>query len=220
MIVLGLTGSMAMGKSTVGAMLETLGISVHESDHAVHELLGLDSPARPAFASEFPPYEFPQLYDRKTKEINRKELGALVFNDEEKREALENILHPFVHQKQDQFIRQQMSKGHEIVCLDIPLLFETEAQRHVDYTLVVSAPYSVQQQRAMSRPNMSEEKFHAILERQMPDKEKCARADYVIKTGLGRAYSMKSLKLTLLDIQKEKGADALSLRTQVKHSTL
>ncbi len=205
MIVIGLTGSIAMGKSTVGAMMQNLGIPVHESDHAVHELLGLESPARPAFASEFPPYEFPQLYDRKTKEINRKELGAIVFNDAEKRKALESILHPFVHQKQDQFIRQYISKGRKIVCLDIPLLFETGAERRVDYTFVASAPYHVQQQRALSRPNMSEEKLQAILERQMPDKEKCQRADYVIKTGLGRAHSMKELKLALLDIKKKNG---------------
>ncbi len=194
-----------MGKSTVGAMLEVLGVPVHESDAAVHQLLELGSPARPAIAAAFPYYEFPQIYDRKTKAIKRKALGAIIFNNAEKREILEGILHPFVRQKQDDFIRGQTSKGHEIACLDIPLLFETDAQSRVDYTLVTSAPYHVQQQRALSRPNMSEEKFQSILDRQMPDKEKCVRADYVIKTGLGRAHSMKSLKLTLFDIQKKEG---------------
>jgi dephospho-CoA kinase len=205
MIVIGLTGSIAMGKSTIGAMMTNMGIPVHESDHAAHELLDIKSPARPALASAFPIYEFPQIYDRKTKAINRRELGALVFNNDEYREKLEGILHPLVQQSQTDFIREHTIKGRKVVCLDIPLLFETHADKRVDYTFVASAPYHVQQQRALSRPNMTEEKLQAILERQMPDKEKCIRADYVIKTGLGRAHSMKELKLALLDIKKKEG---------------
>lgn len=195
-----------MGKSTIGAMLINMGIPVHESDHAVHDLLSdLKSPARPAFAAAFPYYEFPQLYDRKTKAINRKELGALVFQDDEYREILESILHPLVRKAQNDFIREQKLKGRSFVCLDIPLLFETDAQNRVDYTFVASAPYHVQRDRVLARPNMTEEKFHAILERQMPDAEKCTRADYVIPTGLGRAHTMKALKLSLLDIRKAEG---------------
>lgn len=194
-----------MGKSTVGAMLTHLGVPVHESDHAVHQLLDINSSARQAIASAFPYFKYPQIYDRKTKAINRKELGAVVFNDAEKREELESILHPLVQQNQMAFISAQRAKGRQMVALDIPLLFETSAQSRVDYTLVASAPYALQKQRAMARPNMTEGKFHAILERQMPDAEKCARADFVIKTGLGRAHSMKALKLALLDIKKREG---------------
>ncbi len=204
MIIIGLTGSIAMGKSTVGAMLHNMGVPVHESDHAVHDLLSDPrSPARPAIAAAFPLYEYPQIFDRKTKEINRTELGALVFNNQEHRETLEGILHPLVQIRQTDFIRAQMLKGRKMVCLDIPLLFETGAQNRVDYTFVASAPYDVQKSRALSRPNMSEEKFHAILDRQMPDGEKCVLADYVIKTGLSRAHTMKELKLALLDIRKK-----------------
>ncbi len=206
MIVIGLTGSIAMGKSTVGAMLNTMGIPVHESDHAVHKLLSDPlSLARRAIAAAFPIYEFPQIYDPKTKEINRRELGALVFNNAEYRETLEGILHPLVQISQTDFIRGQIAKKRKIVCLDIPLLFETGAQQRIDYSFVVSAPYDVQKSRALSRPNMSEEKFHAILERQMPDAQKCALADYVIKTGLSRAHTMKEIKLAVMDIQRKEG---------------
>ncbi len=205
MIVIGLTGSIAMGKSSIGAMLGTMGIPVHEADHSVHKLLNRNSEARPAIAAAFPLYEYPEIYEKKTYNLKRKEFGELIFNDEEKRKTLEAILHPLVQEDQRDFIRKSKLKGFDIVCLDIPLLFETNAQKRVDYTIVASAPYLVQKQRVMARPNMSEEKFHKILERQMPDSEKCSRADYVVKTGLGRAYAMKSLKNIVHDIKVKSG---------------
>tara|TARA_R110001592_G_scaffold3525_12_gene19928 strand:- start:24978 stop:25643 length:666 start_codon:yes stop_codon:yes gene_type:complete len=205
MIILGLTGSIAMGKSTVGSMMKTLHIPVHESDHAAHKLLKRNSEARAAIAAAFPIYEYPDIYDRKTFDIKRKELGVLIFNNAEHRAMLESIMHPLVREDQQDFLRKCRLKGHKIVCLDIPLLFETHAQKRVDYTLTVSAPYLVQKQRVMSRPNMNEEKFHHILERQLPDSEKCRRADYVIKTGLGRAHTMKALKNILIDIRIKSG---------------
>ena len=203
MIILGLTGSIAMGKSTVGAMMNTLGIAVHDSDAVVHNLLQTESEARPAIAANFPYFDFPQIYEKKTYAINRRELGKLVFDNAELRERLEGILHPLVRKSQVEFIRQSQNKGLEMVCLDIPLLFETGAERRVDCTIVVSAPYFVQRARVMERPHMTEEKFQAILSRQMPDAEKCRRADYVIKTGLGRAHSMKMLKDVILDIREK-----------------
>ncbi len=201
MIILGLTGSIAMGKSTIGAMMKTMNIPVHEADHAVHQLLSPDNPARRAIANAFPYYDHPQIYNRKTKEIKRKEFGELIFNDAEKRETLEGILHPLVRKSQTDFIREFTLKGFDIACLDIPLLFETGADKRVDYTITVTAPYFIQRQRVLARPNMSEEKFEAILSRQMSDKEKCARADYVIKTGLGRAPAMKDLKTIIAEIR-------------------
>ncbi len=189
-----------MGKSTVGAMMRTLSIPVHESDHAVHDLYKRKSPARAALAAAFPYYEFPQIYDRKTKDIKRKELGALVFKKPDLLEKLEAILHPMVQQSQQDFIRVNARKGVQIVALDIPLLFETGAEERVDYTITVSAPYFLQRERVLARPNMSEEKLQAILKTQMPDAEKCRRSDYVIKTGLGRAQTMRELKETLRDI--------------------
>lgn len=205
MIVLGLTGSIAMGKTTIGSMMKTMNIPVHESDHVVHKLLQRNSIARPAIAAAFPFFEHPEIYDRKTKDLKRKEFGDLIFNSDKHKATLESILHPLVQKSQNEFIRSETLKGRDIVCLDIPLLFETGADSRVDYTIVVSAPYFIQRERALSRPKMSEEKFNAILEQQMPDAEKCTRADYVIKTGLGRAHAMKSLKLALVDIRIKAG---------------
>ena len=204
-VVLGLTGSIAMGKSTIGAMLENMGIPVHESDRSVHRLLEPDSPARPAFAAAFPVYEFPDIYEKPGDSINRAALGALVFGRDDLREALEGVLHPFVQQDQQEFIAGQGALGRSVVCLDIPLLFETGAEARIDYTLVVSAPASVQRQRALERAGMDENKLAGIMARQMPDAEKCRRADYVIKTGLGRAHSIKMLKEALLDIRMKSG---------------
>ena len=194
-----------MGKSTVGAMMQTMRIPVHESDHAVHKLLKRDSEARPAIAAAFPLYAFPDIYEKKTYDLKRKEFGELIFNNDEHRAMAESILHPLVQEDQKDFIRKSKLKGVDIVCLDIPLLFETGAEKRVDYTIAVSAPYLIQKQRVMERPNMTEEKFQSILERQLPDDEKCARADYVIKTGLGRAHAMKMLKNAINDIRIKSG---------------
>lgn len=203
MIVLGLTGSIGMGKSTIAKMLETLLIPVHDADAEVHKLLGPMSPARPAFAANFPYFEYPEIYDKKTKNINRKALAQLVFSDKRLRHNLETILHPFVQKSQMDFIRTYKCKGKQIICLDIPLLFETNADKRVDYTINASAPFIVQEQRVLSRPNMTKEKFYAILGRQMPDTEKCTRADYVIHTGAGRAQTMTELKTILDDIRRK-----------------
>lgn len=205
MIVIGLTGSIAMGKTTIGSMMKNMNIPVHESDHVVHQLLQRNSIARPAIAAVFPFFEHPEIYDKKTKDLKRKEFGDLIFNNDEHKATLESILHPLVQKSQNEFIRAETLKGRDIVCLDIPLLFETGADSRVDYSIVVSAPAFIQRERALSRPNMNEEKFIAILETQMPDAEKCTRADYVIKTGLGRAPAMKALKTALLDIRIKAG---------------
>ena len=202
MIVLGLTGSIGMGKSTAAAMLRNLRVPVHDSDACVHDLLSVDNPAHFHVAAAFPYYEYPQIYDRKTKGINRKALGAVVFADDAKRARLEAVLHPMVRQSQMDFIRACTAKGVDIVCLDIPLLFETGAEHRVDYTIVVSAPAFLQAQRVLARPGMDEARFAAILARQMPDAEKRRRADYVVNTGLGRARTMKELKQVLRNLRE------------------
>lgn len=207
MIVIGLTGSIGMGKTVAAAMLESLRIPVHEADDEVHRLLAPGAPGAVAVGKVFPYFGYPQIYDRKTKSgarsIKRAALGKVVFADDEKRERLEKILHPLVRDAQTQFIRRHKNLGAKMVALDIPLLFETGGEARVDYTLVVSAPLNVQRRRVMARPGMDEKKFRAILERQMPDGEKRARADYVIHTGLGRAQTMKELKAALADIRKK-----------------
>lgn len=207
MIVLGLTGSIGMGKSTVGAMLNELGVPVHESDIAVHDLMQPGQEGYLAVAAAFPYYQYEDIYERKNSDgyrpINRKALGALVFGNEELRIRLEEALHPLVHLAQEKFVKAQRRLGKRIVALDIPLLFEVGAENRVDITIVVSAPYHVQRARVLAREGMSEEKFEAILAAQMPDAEKCARADYVVHTGLGRAQSMKELKAILQELTRK-----------------
>lgn len=220
MIVIGLTGSIGMGKSTAGAMLESLGVPVHDSDAAVHGLLRRGSRAWRAFAASFPYFRYPEIYRRKglwarswilrafvprEYEIDRAALGRIVFADEDARRRLESVLHPFVQESQRDFIRRQGALGRKIVALDIPLLFETGAEARVDYTIAVTAPPHVQHARVMARPGMNAQKLGSILMRQMPDGEKRARADFVVHSGLGRAYMMRELKGVLHTIRQKRG---------------
>jgi len=195
-----------MGKSTCGQMFARLGIPVHEADETVHEILTEEGTGLQAIRSHFPYFEFPQIYGKKNKngvrDIKRKDLGTLVFGNDELRERLEAILHPLVREHQQAFIRKH--RGRDIVVLDIPLLFETGADTRVDVTAVVTAPEHVQRERVMARPNMTEEKFQAILTRQMPGGEKRARGDYVIPTGLGHAKTMDTVKKIVGDLRKKK----------------
>lgn len=208
MIIIGLTGSIGMGKTTVGSMMQECGVAVHDSDVAVHDSLKVGGEGYKHVAAAFPYFEYPQIYGSKNKngvrDIDRKALGKVVFNDPEKRKTLEAILHPLVQQAQQRFIKAQQRLGAEMAVLDIPLLFETGAENRVDYNIVVSAPHHVQRERVLSRAGMSEEKFEAILKAQMSDAEKCARADFVIKTGLSRGETMKSVKATLKEIKEKR----------------
>lgn len=205
MIVIGLTGSIGMGKSVAANMLETIGVPVHDADKTVHDLLSKEGAGLKAVRTAFPRLKYPQIYGPKNKSgfksINRAVLGEIIFKNKKAREKLESILHPLVHKSQADFIRKH--KDFDIIALDIPLLFETGADQSVDITLVVDAPYTVQRQRVLARPGMTQEKFRAILERQVPNKEKCKRADYVVKTGLGRAHTMKELKAVIKSLRSK-----------------
>lgn len=192
MIILGLTGSIGMGKTTLARMFKQLGCAVHDSDHAVHHAL---SPKGAAF--EEVAIRFPDAWDKKTHTIKRDVLAKIIFNDADKRRELENILHPIVRRAQKKFIQAQQALGKKTVVLDIPLLFETGAEGRVDYTVVASAPYHIQRRRVLARPNMTPEKFNNILAVQMSDKEKCIRADFVVPTGMGMAYSYRALQKIL-----------------------
>ncbi|MCC6597196.1 MAG: dephospho-CoA kinase [Alphaproteobacteria bacterium] len=210
MIVIGVTGSIGMGKSMAGAMLEKLGVPVHDADSQVHQLLRPGSPAWPEFTAAFPHFRYPQIYtgrgfwffrQRGATGVNRAALGRIVFADQEERARLEGVLHPHVQAAQREFIRRQQRLGRKMVALDIPLLFETGAQNRVDYTLTVSAPAHVQRARVLARPGMTPEKFEAVLARQMPDAEKRARCDFVVHSGLGRAQMMRELQSILQTIR-------------------
>lgn len=188
MKIIGLTGSIGMGKSFATAVLRGMGVPVHCSDEAVHELLGPDGAAVGAVA-----VAFPGVIDRRDNSIDRKALGALVFGHDENRKKLEAVIHPLVVAAQQRFIAAQSQRREPLVVLDIPLLYETGADARVDKVIVVSAPGFIQRQRVMMRPGMTKEKFEAIRATQMPDAEKRRRADFVVQTGIGRACTRRAL---------------------------
>jgi dephospho-CoA kinase len=192
MIVLGLTGSIGMGKSTAAAMLRRLGVPVHDADAAVHRLLGPGGAAVGRVAAEFPGSEVTDERTGKTR-VDRAALGRLVFADPVALRRLEAILHPLVRAEECRFRRRMAARRHPLVVLDIPLLFESGGDRRCDVTLVVTAPLRVQRARVMARPGMTPERFAAILAKQMPDAEKRRRADFVVQTGLGRNMTLRRL---------------------------
>ena len=195
--VLGITGSMAMGKSTVARMAANglRGAVRLDSDRVVHELLGPKGAAVAVVGETFPES---LRYDAQGRAfIDRKALGTAVFGHPEKLSMLEALLHHRVRASNVKSIRQARLQGRRFVVIEIPLLFETEAEMLCDAVWVASAPAFLQRQRALKRPGMNEAKLHAALARQWPDRDKRARADAVIPTGLGKAYSMRTI-LSLL----------------------
>jgi len=175
MIIVGLTGSIGMGKSTVAAMFAEEGAPGFDSDAAVHALYAPGGAAVAPVEAAFPGVT-------KDGAIDRVALSARVVGNAEAIKRLEEIVHPLVRGAQMQFLQDQRDAGTAVVILDIPLLFEGSGAKFVDKTVVVSAPADVQRARVLARPGMSVEKFEAILARQMPDAEKRARADFVIDT--------------------------------------
>lgn len=188
MIVLGLTGSVGMGKSTAAAMFRRLGVPVHDSDGAVHRLLARNGAAVKRVATEFPGVL------RKDGAVDRAALGARVFGDAAALARLERILHPLVRQSQQRFLAAARACRASLVVLDVPLLFETGGEHRCDKVVVVSAPAFLQRARVMARPGMTEARLRAILAKQMPDAEKRRRADYVVPSGLGRAVTFRRLR--------------------------
>jgi dephospho-CoA kinase len=175
-IVVGLTGSVGMGKSTTAQLFVEEGIPVFDADAAVHTLYRGQAVAAIEAA-------FPDVIAEN--EIDRERLATRVLGDETAMRRLEAIVHPMVGRMRAAFLGWKREQGHDIVVLDIPLLFETGAASTVDVVVVVSAPEAVQKARVMQRPGMTEARFAAILARQMPDDEKQRRAHFVIETGDG-----------------------------------
>ena len=198
MIVLGLTGSIGMGKSTAARMLKRMGAPVCDSDAVVHQLLGRHGAAVPAIDAAFPGVVRDGAVDRRA-------LGAAVFGNPQALKRLEGILHPAVQAAQRAFLRQAARRGVKVAVLDIPLLFETGGERRVDRTVVVTAPFMIQRSRVLARPGMTPEKFAAILARQMPDAEKRRRADYVVNTGDGRLRTRNALRRIMSDVKRLRG---------------
>jgi dephospho-CoA kinase len=185
-IVLGLTGSIAMGKSTAASMFRRLGVPVWDADGVVHALFGRGGAAVVGVSAAFPGV----VRDGR---VDREALGRRVFGDPAALVRLEDIVHPLVYAEQRRFLARQRRAGRRLVVLDVPLLFESDGDRACDKVAVVSAPALVQRQRLRQRPGMDEARIQAILARQMPDADKRSRADFVIPTGLGRACSMRAI---------------------------
>ena len=186
MIILGLTGSIGMGKSTAAAMLRRLGVPVYDADASVHRLLGPGGAAVPLVEAAFPGTAGIQG-------IDRRELGRRVFGDAAALRRLEAILHPMVRREERQFLRRMARQRVPVVALDIPLLFEGGDRTRCDAVVVVSAPAFLQRARVLGRPGMTEERLASILRAQMPDREKRHLADFVVPTGLGRRATLQRL---------------------------
>ena len=197
MLVIGLTGSIGMGKSTVAKMLRADRIPVFDADAYVHRALNRGGVAVAAVAKIFP-----KSYDPVANRIDRKKLGQLVFHDPQARGRLEAVLHPLVRAAEYRFIRRHARARARIIVLDIPLLYETGAEALCDYVICVTAPPFIQRARVLKRPGMTAEKFAHILATQMGNAEKCARAHFVLQTGLGRAQTWRDLQTFLSALQR------------------
>jgi dephospho-CoA kinase len=176
MFILGLTGSLGMGKSTTAGFFAEAGVPVHDADAVVHRLY--EGEAVAAIEAAFPGTTL-------AGKVDRTKLAARVVDNSAALRKLEAIVHPLVSAAKERFLGEARARGAEVVVLDIPLLFETGGDQKVDAVVVVSAPGDVQRQRVLERPGMTADKLDGLLARQMPDSEKRRRADFVVDTSQG-----------------------------------
>ncbi len=191
MIRAGLTGSIGMGKSTTSQIFRDEGIPVYDADATVHELYAGE--AAPLVEAAFPSTTVDGTVDRK-------KLSDYVIGKPDNMKKLEAIIHPLVHQKEQQFLKNAEERGDKLVVLDIPLLFETGGKNRVDKIIVVTAPAEVQRERVLGREGMSKEKFEAILKRQVPDAEKREKADFIIDTSLGMEAARERVREIIVEL--------------------
>lgn len=187
-LVIGLTGSIGMGKTTTAKMFESLGIPVFDADAAVHRLYEPGGAAVAAVSKAFPGTASNE------RGVDRAVLAERLAEKPEGLRRLERIVHPLVAKEQRRFVEQAASEGADLVVLDIPLLFETGRHDAVDAIVVVSAPEPVQRARVLSRPEMTEAKLLQLLARQVPDAEKRAQAHFVVETDHGLDHAMAQIQ--------------------------
>ncbi|MHB2267400.1 dephospho-CoA kinase [Aliihoeflea sp. PC F10.4] len=199
MIVIGLTGSIGMGKSTTARFFREAGVPVHDSDEAVHRLYA--GKAAPLIGAAFPGTVNDGVVDRKL-------LAERILGDAEAIKTVERIVHPLVRADADAFLETHRAAGEKLVVLDIPLLFETGGENRVDRIVVVSAPADIQRRRVLDRPGMTVEKFEAILARQTPDAEKRNRADFIVESGEGLDVARRSVDAIVARLKDEAKSDA------------
>ena len=198
MLIIGLTGSIGMGKTTAAAMLRGMGLPVYDSDQAVHELLERGGEAVALVAKAFPGVV-------KDGAVDRAALRERVFGNTTALRRLEAIIHPMVRRVQGRFLRAAAGRGEPLVVLDIPLLFEVGLFAICDAVVVVTAPAFLQRARVLARPGMTAQTLDGILAHQIPDDEKRRRADYVIPSSLGRAWSLRHLQAVVKVLRGRRG---------------
>ena len=192
MRIIGLTGSIATGKSSVSDMFRYLRIPVHDADRSVHNFLGPHGLAVSDIIAAFG--DVGNLDNG----IDRQKLGDIIFSDPEAKNRLELIVHPLIWRDRQNFFKHMRLQNRKIVVVDIPLLFETGSDMVCDNIICVWAPYFLQRQRALHRAGMTQQKLDAILNNQLPQHTKMQLADFCLPTGLGKAYTYKLLKRWLL----------------------
>ena len=185
--MVGLTGSIGMGKTETGKLFARLGIPVHSADEVVHKLYDRGGAAVDAIAHAFPGVVSEGRVMRDT-------LAARLAGDDDGFRRLEAIVHPLVREAERAFLNEAATRGDDLVVLDIPLLFETGGEKRMDAVVVVSAPPEVQRERVLSRPGMSLEKLEAIHARQIPDVDKRSKADFVIETDKGLEHAFTAVQ--------------------------
>ncbi len=193
MFILGLTGSIGMGKTATAKMFAEEGVPVQDADAAVHALY--EGKATPLIEAAFPG-------TTASGKVDRVKLGTMVIGKPDAMAKLEKIVHPLVAQERDGFLADAEKAGADIVVLDIPLLYETGSDINCDAVVVVSAPAEVQRARVLARPGMTEERFAAILAKQMPDADKRARADFIVDTSQGFDAARQQVREILAQVRK------------------
>lgn len=183
MIILGLTGSIGMGKTMASDGFKRFGIPVHNADRAVHAMMCEGGEAVRAMAALFPAAV-------RRGNVDRQMIAQEVFADAKALNRIEGVLHPLVRLRERKFLSQCARQGRGMVVLDVPLLFETKGEERCDGIITVSAPAFVQHQRVLQRPGMTLARFQSILTRQVPDAEKRKRSDFIVLTGLSRHFSL------------------------------
>lgn len=188
-----LTGSLGMGKSTAAKFFAEEGVAVHDSDATVHALY--EGEATPLIEAAFPG-------STSGGKVDRNKLAAMVLSDKAALMRLEAIVHPMVTASREKFLAKAQARGEKIVVFDVPLLFETKAERGCDAVVVVSAPPEIQRKRAFERPGMTDDKFAAILAKQMPDAEKRGRADFVVDSSQSFDHTRAQIRDILRKVAK------------------
>jgi len=198
MLLIGLTGSIGMGKSETAKMFRALGVPVYDADAAVHELYEKGGKAVEPIRAAFPSAIVDDAVDRKA-------LSRCVLGLPEEMKKLEAIVHPLVGEAQMVFLRDNLAAGHKMAVLDIPLLYETGGEARVDIVVVVSAPYDLQKSRVLARPDMDEAKFAAIHAKQVPDAEKRRRADFIVDSDKGLEHARAQVAAIVEALQGREG---------------